>query len=251
MALQYSDTDRKITVEFKDGCKYEYRFQSAGSMGECKDHSKNFHQTQHPDHAQTMKEYVSEPEILDPIHPCICDKPLQRYTSTNIEAHQYNCPQDSAAGLLCHKHFESRRDIGRSAMQWEVAECKDCQKARKDNEARIQRTETIDPNQEYGKHIVLTCKLHPDLRWSTKNISYIGARTLFFNGNVTHDHKENPTLVPESLLKDGVTGPVYMDTPCSLRREFYGDGISGTDLDCECDCSVANLIVYKKTDETK
>ena len=33
---------------------------------------------------------------------------------------------------------------------------------------------------DYGQHIALTCKNHPDLRWSTKNIDYIGARHIFF-----------------------------------------------------------------------
>lgn len=32
-----------------------------------------------------------------------------------------------------------------------------------------------------GVHIPLTCVNHPDLRWSTKNISFIGARTIFFD----------------------------------------------------------------------
>jgi len=34
---------------------------------------------------------------------------------------------------------------------------------------------------EYGRHIPLTCKNHPEKTWSTKNIDYIGARTLFYN----------------------------------------------------------------------
>lgn len=33
----------------------------------------------------------------------------------------------------------------------------------------------------YGAHIMLTCKQHPTLRWSTKNITPIGCRTLFYN----------------------------------------------------------------------
>ena len=33
----------------------------------------------------------------------------------------------------------------------------------------------------YGKHIPLTCENHPEKRWSTKNISHIGARTIFYN----------------------------------------------------------------------
>lgn len=32
----------------------------------------------------------------------------------------------------------------------------------------------------YGEHIPLTCKNHPNLRWSTKNIERIGARSIFF-----------------------------------------------------------------------
>lgn len=33
----------------------------------------------------------------------------------------------------------------------------------------------------YGQHIALTCKNHPNLRWSTKNIAPIGARNIFFS----------------------------------------------------------------------
>lgn len=33
----------------------------------------------------------------------------------------------------------------------------------------------------HGQHIDLTCKNHPELRWSTKNIAPIGCRSLFFN----------------------------------------------------------------------
>ena len=109
-------------------------------------------------------------------HECICEKPLQRYSNTDEEIHNFNCPQKRAAGLLCHRHFEARR----GSMQWEVDECEDCQNARKENAERIQREQTIDPDQPYGQHIALTCKNHPDLRWSTKNIEFIGARSIFY-----------------------------------------------------------------------
>lgn len=33
----------------------------------------------------------------------------------------------------------------------------------------------------YGQHIALRCKNHPELRWSTKNIDFIGARSIFYN----------------------------------------------------------------------
>ena len=33
----------------------------------------------------------------------------------------------------------------------------------------------------YGQHITLTCTLHPNLLWSTKNIAPIGCRSIFFD----------------------------------------------------------------------
>lgn len=33
----------------------------------------------------------------------------------------------------------------------------------------------------YGEHIPLKCKNHSDKRWSTKNIGFIGYRTVFYN----------------------------------------------------------------------
>lgn len=41
---------------------------------------------------------------------------------------------------------------------------------------------TIVPWADYGDKITLTCKNHPTLRWRTKNINHIGARTLYFDG---------------------------------------------------------------------
>lgn len=35
----------------------------------------------------------------------------------------------------------------------------------------------------YGQHITLTCKHHPEKTWSTKNISPIGCRNIFYNLN--------------------------------------------------------------------
>jgi hypothetical protein len=39
---------------------------------------------------------------------------------------------------------------------------------------------TLRDDVEYGQHIALCCKNHPNLRWSTKNIAPIGARSVFF-----------------------------------------------------------------------
>ena len=46
---------------------------------------------------------------------------------------------------------------------------------------------------QYGEHIELRCKNHKDLRWSTKNIDHVGARSIFFSSNWTNRgtwHKE-------------------------------------------------------------
>jgi hypothetical protein len=103
-------------------------------------------------------------------HACTCGTDDQKH-------HNYDCPQDDAYGLLCHTHFEMENGTRK---RWMVDECADCQQARKDEAARIQRTETIDPSQPYGQHIALTCKNHRNLRWSTKNIGWIGARSVFY-----------------------------------------------------------------------
>lgn len=39
----------------------------------------------------------------------------------------------------------------------------------------------ITKSAPYGQHIALTCRNHPELRWSTKNIMFIGARSIFFD----------------------------------------------------------------------
>lgn len=42
-------------------------------------------------------------------------------------------------------------------------------------------TDCITQNSDYGQQIPLTCRSHPNLRWSTKNISPIGSRRIFYN----------------------------------------------------------------------
>ena len=43
------------------------------------------------------------------------------------------------------------------------------------------RERRITPQFPYGQHIALYCINHPEKRWSTKNIDYIGARSIFYN----------------------------------------------------------------------
>ncbi|OGR85639.1 MAG: hypothetical protein A2901_07790 [Elusimicrobia bacterium RIFCSPLOWO2_01_FULL_54_10] len=44
--------------------------------------------------------------------------------------------------------------------------------------------DTICATHSRGDHIDLTCKNHPELRWSTKNIGTIGDRNIFFSRNL-------------------------------------------------------------------
>ena len=62
--------------------------------------------------------------------------------------------------------------------------------ANPDNDGRITDTynrlnHTITTTRPYGEHITLTCLHHTNLRWHTKNIDYIGARTIFFDWATT------------------------------------------------------------------
>jgi hypothetical protein len=110
--------------------------------------------------------------------------------------------------IVCHRHFEegfpkvkcTHLDRMQLAAGWKCATCAradrilmdvrsarqrycpDCQEAQQNWIEREQREDTIDPEQPWGEHIMLTCKNHPNLRWHTKNISYIGARSIFFSG---------------------------------------------------------------------
>lgn len=87
----------------------------------------------------------------------------------------------TVSGTVCHAHFD-RLDDDRLSMA-DIEACADCQRAIRDRATQIQRSHTIDPDQPYGEHIALYCVNHPDLRWHTKNIDCIGARSIFYAGN--------------------------------------------------------------------
>lgn len=108
---------------------------------------------------------------------CTC---TQTFANGKPAHEKWDCPDRPAAGCLCHKHFGMYETRGYSCTAREQAECPDCQQAQIDYYARIQREHTSDPSQPYGQHIALTCRKHPNLRWSTKNIDYIGARSIFY-----------------------------------------------------------------------
>ena len=74
------------------------------------------------------------------------------------------------------------------------------------------------------RHRILTCKNHPELRWSTKDIAweargYNGMRSLFFEG-----------ISKGQMFSDG------SGLDCTTVRE---DG----SIVRECDCSVASLVL--------
>ena len=96
--------------------------------------------------------------------------------------HEHTCPQDHACGRMCHKHFDA--DDKRF---WETLSCPDCLEANRKAAADIQANHTIDPSVPYGVHVVLTCVNHTELRWTTKNIDFIGARSIFYS---TRDQAE-------------------------------------------------------------
>lgn len=86
----------------------------------------------------------------------------------------------------CHEHFEyfggPGRDLDYDQRKAIHDTCADCMEAERVQREYVQQKCTIDPTQPYGEHILLTCAEHPELRWSTKNIDFIGARSIFFAG---------------------------------------------------------------------
>ena len=74
------------------------------------------------------------------------------------------------------------------------------------------------------RHVILTCKNHPDLRWSTKEIAvhngkYTGERHIFFMG----------TPSGQGMFSDG----------SGLDCETFHDG----HIVRECECPMSDLII--------
>lgn len=66
----------------------------------------------------------------------------------------------------------------------------------------------------YGQHIKLACRNHPELRWSTKNIDNIGARSIFFLG-VEGETEPFPSS-PECSCSVLDLHPVVPDNPVEV-----------------------------------
>lgn len=76
----------------------------------------------------------------------------------------------------------------------------------------------------YGQHIPLTCENHPELRWHTKNISPIGARSIFFAGTTEVDpetgERKQAYMGPWLDWKDELKA--YLDDVNPYARHMYG-----------------------------
>ena len=71
----------------------------------------------------------------------------------------------------------------------------------------------ITPQFPWGQHIELYCINHPEKRWSTKNISCIGARSIFYN---LHDLSD---MGPECYCSCRDLRPViYPELPVWVAR---------------------------------
>lgn len=79
---------------------------------------------------------------------------------------------------------------------------------------------------DYGRHIALRCKNHPNQRWSTKNIAPIGCRTVFYNldGNPAMGPECNCSardLEPVPITHFGLFRRHVPDSPMIKEAEFF------------------------------
>jgi hypothetical protein len=77
----------------------------------------------------------------------------------------------------------------------------------------------VCPNQPQMQHIVLRCKNHPHLTWSTKNTPYIGGRTVFFSGDWGWKPKEGQTWADKPRECDCPLEDLYHDCKDDPKEE--------------------------------
>ena len=85
----------------------------------------------------------------------------------------FYCPMHMARLL------DAFEDADRAYIKAQADRCPECLESRARSAAR-----RIDDSQPAGEMIELTCINHSDLRWMTKNIDFIGARSIFYTGKV-------------------------------------------------------------------
>lgn len=115
----------------------------------------------------------------------LCDTHIDERSSV---ASSYSCSH-LTGNKSCMWCYSSHEDTMESLAKRHLR-CEDCAAASRREQERIQRDCTINPDQEYGVHVFVGCSKHPDSVWSTKNIDYIGARSLFPQGPVCGCHPD-------------------------------------------------------------
>jgi len=86
-------------------------------------------------------------------------------------------------------------------------------------------------------HRILTCKNHPELRWSTKDIAwdeggYNGSRNIFFKGTPSGRKRYND----DDMYED------YSGLDCTTVRNEWADPASW-EVIRECTCSPTDLVL--------
>jgi len=82
------------------------------------------------------------------------------------------------------------------------------------------------------RHVILTCKNHPELRWSTKecavtNGKYNGQRNIFFEGRPVYNLNGTPKMYEDA---SGLSCTMFKDEK----------------LIHECDCLLGDLVVAEE-----
>lgn len=108
-----------------------------------------------------------------------------------------------------------------------------------------------------GTHVILTCRNHQHLRWTTKNISPIGCRNIFFAGvNDRHTGpQEYNEFIPSrraalKMLADGhlvdrkdPNHGIMKNTPDSVAQVNARYDVLEKQFVFECDCPGSDLII--------
>ena len=102
--------------------------------------------------------------------------------------------------------------------------------------------------------VELTCRNHPKKSWYTKNIEYIGARTIFFYGE---DEKLSNEFLPKratamKLLKEGnllYQGEAAKNTPEMVEKLNANYDELEKKYAFECSCPISDLVLSPKYDK--
>jgi hypothetical protein len=120
----------------------------------------------------------------------------------------------------------------------------------------------IDKNVDRGGSVTLTCRNHPALTWHTKNIDYVGARSIFSHPSVRPDPvvtiAKQYKLIGQQTTPVNAVGwptehpPTYTEyTEAQWRRDLqtaideHDKGVAAG-LTFECACPFSDLILVPR-----